>query len=77
MAAGRSSDACCARSPADDAVRFFQTLGVPLHEEADGKLFPDTNRSRDVLTALLRGVDAAGVQLLADHRVLDVCGRRF
>ena len=27
------------------------------------------NRSRDVLTALLRGVDAAGVQLLADHRV--------
>src|ERR1700730_2423033 len=57
---------------ADDAVRFFQTLGVPLHEEADGKLFPDTNRSRDVLTALLRGLDAAGVRLLADHRVLDV-----
>ena len=57
---------------ADDAVRFFQTLGVPVHEEADGKLFPDSNRSRDVLTALLRGVDGAGVQLLADHRVLDV-----
>jgi predicted Rossmann fold flavoprotein len=56
----------------DDAVRFFHRLGVPLHEEAGGKLFPDSNRSRDVLDALLRGVDAAGVRLLADHRVLDV-----
>ena len=25
-----------------------------LHEEEDGKLFPDSNRSRDVLDALLR-----------------------
>jgi predicted Rossmann fold flavoprotein len=57
---------------ADDAVRFFHALGVPLHEEADGKLFPDSNRSRDVLDALVGGVYAAGVQLLADHRVLDV-----
>lgn len=57
---------------ADDTIRFFQLLGVPLHEEAGGKLFPDTNRSRDVLAALLRGVDGAGVGLLADHRVLDV-----
>ena len=30
------------------------SIGVPLHEEADGKLFPDSNRSRDVLDALLR-----------------------
>ena len=57
---------------ADDAVRFFHQLGVPLHEEAGGKLFPDSNRSRDVLDALVSGVDAAGVQLLADHRVLDI-----
>jgi predicted Rossmann fold flavoprotein len=57
---------------ADDAVRFFHALGVSLHEEAGGKLFPDSNRSRDVLDALVGGVDAAGVQLLTDHRVLDV-----
>jgi predicted Rossmann fold flavoprotein len=57
---------------ADDAVRFFHELGVPLHEEAGGKLFPDSHRSRDILNALVGGVDAAGVQLLADHRVLDV-----
>src|SRR5207237_7943704 len=57
---------------ADDAVRFFRDLDVPLHEEADGKLFPDSNRSRDVLDALLRGVNAEGARLLSASRVIDV-----
>jgi predicted Rossmann fold flavoprotein len=55
-----------------DTIAFFQQIGVPLHEEADGKLFPDTNRARDVLEALLREAARVGVTLLADHRVLDV-----
>jgi predicted Rossmann fold flavoprotein len=58
--------------PADRTVAFFATLGVPLHEEADGKLFPDSNRARDVLEALLREAGAAGATLLAGRRVLDV-----
>src|SRR5437763_1905918 len=57
---------------AAQTVDFFRDLGVMLHEEADGKLFPDTNRSRDVLNALLRAVDESGAELRADHRVLDV-----
>jgi predicted Rossmann fold flavoprotein len=57
---------------AADTVRFFHDLGVPLHEEADGKLFPDTNRARDVLNALLRAVEAGGAEVRADHRVLAV-----
>jgi predicted Rossmann fold flavoprotein len=57
---------------ADDTVRFFRELNVPLHEEADGKLFPDSNRSRDVLNALLRAADDAGAPLLTDHRVLEI-----
>jgi predicted flavoprotein YhiN len=57
---------------ADAAVEFFSELGVPLHEEAGGKLFPDSGRARDVLNALLRGVDACGTQLQTDHRVLSV-----
>jgi predicted Rossmann fold flavoprotein len=57
---------------AADTVRFFQEIGVPLHEEAGGKLFPDSNRSRDVLQALLREVDRTGGRLLASHRVLGV-----
>ena len=57
---------------ADDTVVFFHELGVPLQEEADGKLFPVSGRSRDVLDALLRGADAGGVQLRAGCRVLAV-----
>jgi predicted Rossmann fold flavoprotein len=55
--------------PAGAAVEFFRELGVPLHEEADGKLFPDSGRARDVLNALLRAVDEAGATLLAGRRV--------
>jgi transcription antitermination factor NusB len=39
--------------PADRAAGFFASLGVALHEEEDGKLFPDSNSSRTVLDALL------------------------
>lgn len=58
--------------PVPTTVAFFSELGVPLHEEADGKLFPNTNRARDVLDALLRGAAAAGATLAADTRVQDV-----
>jgi predicted Rossmann fold flavoprotein len=57
---------------ADDAVRLFNELGVRLHEEADGKLFPDSNSSREVLAALLRELDAVGAALIANQRVIDV-----
>jgi hypothetical protein len=34
--------------PASRTAAFFNEIGVPLHEEEDGKFFPDTNRSRTV-----------------------------
>jgi predicted Rossmann fold flavoprotein len=58
--------------PVADTVAFFDGIGVRLHEEADGKLFPDSNRSRDVLDALLRETATVGATLLVDHRVLDL-----
>jgi hypothetical protein len=58
--------------PVDDTVAFFREIGVALHEEADGKLFPDSNRARDVLDALIRESDRTGVALLPGHRVLSV-----
>jgi predicted Rossmann fold flavoprotein len=58
--------------PVDETVRFFRELGVPVHEEADGKLFPDSNRARDVLGALLKEVDRCGAILSASHRVMAV-----
>lgn len=55
-----------------ETVAFFGELGVPLHEEPGGKLFPDSNRSRDVLDALLRGCAAASATVLPEHRVTAV-----
>lgn len=56
--------------PVEQTVAFFRDLGVELHEEERGKLFPDSNRSRDVLEALLHEADRAGVVRLDSHRVL-------
>jgi predicted Rossmann fold flavoprotein len=58
--------------PVGDTIAFFREIGVGLHEEAGGKLFPDTNRARDVLDALLCATDAAGATLVPGRRVLDV-----
>jgi len=43
-----------------ETVAFFDDIGVSLHEEEHGKLFPDTNRARDVLEALMRELDCPG-----------------
>src|SRR5207247_10726418 len=40
--------------------------------EAGGKIFPVSGRARDILDALVRGAGAAGVELLAGRRVLNV-----
>jgi predicted Rossmann fold flavoprotein len=58
--------------PAARAIEFFASLGVSLHEEEDGKLFPDTNRSRTVLDALMRAADDHGVSIHSNTRVEDV-----
>ncbi|HJZ74060.1 MAG TPA: aminoacetone oxidase family FAD-binding enzyme [Vicinamibacterales bacterium] len=55
-----------------DTVGFFREIGVALHEETGGKLFPDTNRARDVLDALLRETRRAGAVVAAGTRVTDV-----
>src|ERR1043166_1874138 len=42
--------------PAVRAAAFFEELGVSLHEEEDGKCFPNSHRARDVLDALIRAL---------------------
>jgi predicted Rossmann fold flavoprotein len=55
-----------------DTVAFFRDIGVRLHEEERGKLFPDSNRARDVLDALLGESTRLGVERLDGHRVLSI-----
>jgi len=58
--------------PAPRAAAFFAEIGVALHEEEDGKLFPDTNRARTVLEALLGELARVGAELHVGERVIDV-----
>ena len=57
--------------PLPEQVRFFERdLGVPLAEEREsGKLFPSSNRARDVRDALLRTARRRGVTVQADTLV--------
>jgi hypothetical protein len=58
--------------PVRDTIAFFRELGVRLHEEAGGKLFPDSNRARDVLNALVSEATRAGVTIITGARVSEV-----
>ena len=58
--------------PVERTVAFFREIGVELHEEENGKLFPDTNRARTVLDALLSEAHRLGVHILTAHRVTGV-----
>ena len=51
------------------AIEFFSELGVALHDEEDGKLFPDSNSSRTVLNALLSEVARLGITVATGERV--------
>ena len=57
---------------ADETVGFFREIGVALHEEEHGKLFPDTHKARTVLDALLVEAARRGVDLRVGRRVTGV-----
>jgi predicted Rossmann fold flavoprotein len=52
-----------------ETVAFFREIGVTLHEEEHGKLFPDANRSSVAVQALLQEAERRGVVLRAGERV--------
>lgn len=58
--------------PVEQTVAWFAEMGVNLHEEEHGKLFPDTHRARTVLDALLAETRRSGASLLAGYRVTHV-----
>ena len=58
--------------PAERTAAFFAEIGVPMHEEEDGKLFPDSNTSRTVLHALLQEMERLGISLITGERVVSL-----
>jgi predicted Rossmann fold flavoprotein len=57
------------RFQASDTVAWFESRGVKLKVEPDGRIFPATDSSRTVIDCLQREARAAGVQLLTNRGV--------
>ncbi|HEV2720376.1 MAG TPA: aminoacetone oxidase family FAD-binding enzyme [Thermoanaerobaculia bacterium] len=55
-------------------IAFFEELGVPLKREEGGKLFPVSDRARDVVDALLGAAREAGVEIRTGVRVTSLDG---
>ncbi len=52
-----------------DLREFFDKLGVPTEEQRGGRVFPKSERAKDVLDALLEWLKRKNVNLLTDHPV--------
>ena len=50
--------------PPEQAMAFFEELGVPLKTERGSRVFPVSDRAEDVVQALLRRAAALGVEFL-------------
>jgi predicted Rossmann fold flavoprotein len=55
-----------------DTIAFFEDLGVPLKREETGKIFPISNRARDVVDALLAAAEEVGVEIVSGMPVTSI-----
>jgi predicted Rossmann fold flavoprotein len=60
------------RFRAEDTVRWFESRGVKLKVEPDGRMFPTTDRSRTIIDCLLQAARTANVQMFTNRAVISV-----
>ncbi|MFM7129405.1 MAG: NAD(P)/FAD-dependent oxidoreductase, partial [bacterium] len=56
----------------DQTIDWFESAGLCTKIEANGKIFPASDRATDVLAVLLRATEKAGVRLLTNQPVISV-----
>jgi predicted Rossmann fold flavoprotein len=61
---------------ASDTIAWFESRGVKLKTEQDGRIFPVTDSSQTIIDCLLRAAKDAGVELVA-NRGVDRVSRRI
>ena len=52
-----------------DTIEWFEKRGVPTKIEADGRMFPATNKSQSIVDCLQESAHKAGVKVLLQQRV--------
>ncbi len=55
-----------------DTVQFFESRGVRLKTEEDGRMFPETDSSQTIIDCLLRETAQRGVQVLTGHAIREI-----
>ncbi len=55
-----------------DTIQWFKECGVELKTEADGRMFPVSNRSETIIQCLMQEAEKAGVVLMRETEVLGI-----
>lgn len=55
-----------------DTIQWFKECGVELKTEADGRMFPVSNRSETIIQCLMQEAEKAGVILMRETEVLGI-----
>lgn len=55
-----------------DVMNFFENAGIKLKVERGSRVFPNSDKSSDIISGLSRGLDEAGVDLRLHSKVKDV-----
>ena len=55
-----------------DVIDFFTAHGVPSKVERGGRLFPESDKARDIVDALVKSARQAGVKLVTDQPVRSI-----
>jgi predicted Rossmann fold flavoprotein len=66
---GKALRGAFARFQPQDTIAWFESRGVRLKTEADGRMFPITDRSETIVNCLLQGAQEAGVHLRTGAKV--------
>ena len=56
----------------NETLRFFKDRGVEIKEEADGRIFPVSNKAQSVLDALIQYMKDGGVKIMTSAIVIDI-----
>lgn len=56
----------------EDLVEYFSNLGVPIIEREDGKMFPESLKSGDIISALTSQIKKSGHEIIKDSKVTSI-----
>lgn len=54
-----------------DVIEWFESRGVALKTEADGRVFPKSNTSQSIIDCFLEQVKCLGIEMFNSHNVID------